>query len=170
MKTLSILLLSLLLCSTSSASGPDCIPGQVDYTKNMDVTDYGLFRGRFICKILYWDLNQSYFTGVAQGPLYYQELEATDNLNSCQPIEDLSRARWSEYKDYGLPVAVDVHFLNKAKLDSDCQPTEVVGFACSFSFRFKNSNLTFQSKVYEEEIQNQFGKCWDILNTLVIRK
>ncbi len=132
MKILSILLFSLLLSSTSSASGPDCFPGQAEYTKNMEITDYGLFRGRFMCRTWYWNLDQFYFTGVAQGPLYYQELEATENLKSCEPIEALNKARWSEDKDYGLPVAIDIHFLNKVKLDYDCQPTEVTGHAGTF--------------------------------------
>ncbi|OQW54664.1 MAG: hypothetical protein A4S09_05770 [Proteobacteria bacterium SG_bin7] len=152
------------------ASGTDCRYGQIDYTKNMDVTDFGLFRGRFMCKTLYWDLDNSYYTGVAQASPYYQELQTSDNLSSCQSIEALSKLRWSEFKDYGLPVSVDVHFLNKSKLGSDCQPIKVIGFACSFAFRFKDSNLTFQSKIYDEEIQNQFGRCWDILDTMIIRK
>jgi len=168
MRTTWCFFISLFFCISAWASGPDCLPGQTGYVKKGDVTDYGLFRGRFMCKALYWDQTQSYITGVAQGPLYYQELNTSNDLKSCQAIEDLNQLRWGEFKDYGLPVAVDIHFLNKAKLDSDCQPQEIVGFACSFSFKFKDSILIFHSKIYDEENQN--GKCLDILNSMVVRK
>jgi hypothetical protein len=168
MRIFTGLLLASLFSVSILASGTDCKNGEIGYTKNMDMDVYGYYKGQFMCKEHYLDLNISIFTAVAQAPSY-QELETDQDMKSCQPIKRLNKLRWSGYKNYGLPVAVDVHFLNKSKLNWDCEPTEVVGYACSFSFKFKGSSLIFKSKVYDSEINNEFGKCWEILDGMITR-
>ena len=60
----------------------------------------------------------------------------------------------------------DIERLNKSTVTSDCDPKEVVGHACAFTIRSKDSNISFKSKNYDVK---QFGECWEILNRIVIR-
>ena len=161
-----LLLLSTLLSYQAIASGPDCWENQEEYFPNSTVKDYGLFRGRFSCTNHYWSETSKYVTAEMESKNMNHKLRSNTSIKSCKEVESLSNQRWNEYRNYGLPVDITVHFLNKSTVTSDCDPKEVVGHPCAFTIRSKDSNISFKSKNYDVK---QFGECWEILNRIVIR-